>query len=191
MRKNKISTIFSVENVPFYDQNTLENWQEKGLLSEDEATIWNRKACGISCIKMVAEAFGKEVVSIGQLIREAVNIGAYKDGVGWIHFKIAEFASKKFNLKASAERNISVDSIIKIVEDGCLIIASVGFGFYRGNSGHLVVVLGYEMKESSLSGFYVHHPSTKRELCEIKKLIPIEKFVSSFSGNIIVLNKSA
>ncbi len=181
--------LLPIEYVPFYDQNTLKNWKEKGMLNKEEAFFWNRKACGIACIKMVAEAFGRDKVSIGNLIYEAFNVGAYKDGVGWIHSKIAEFTAEKFYLESIAERNVSIDSMRKIIESGGLIIASVGFGFYRGKSGHLIVVLGCEIKNGVVHGFYVHHPSTKKELCIIDGFVHAKKFIDSFSGNIIKINK--
>jgi len=186
----KKKTILSIDHVPFYDQNTLENWKEKGLLNKEDALFWSRKACGIACVKMIAEAFGKDKVPFGSLIHEAFSAGAYKEGVGWIHAKIAEFTLKKFNLESIAERNVSIDFMRKIIESGGLIIASIGFGFYRGKSGHLIVVLGCEIKNGVVNGFYVHHPSSKKELCMNRGFVHIKKFINSFSGNIIKINKN-
>ncbi len=187
--REKNSVVFSMDYIPFYDQNTLEDWSNKGFSSYEEANLWNKKACGIACMKMVVESFGKENISLGNLIREAVSYGTYKPGIGWIHLKLAQMIRGKFKLSAEAERGVPICSIKKVIEEGGLVIASVGFNFESKKAGHLVVVLGYEIKNGQVSGFYVHHPSSRNNKCMAREYVPIKSFIITFSGNIIKIKK--
>ena len=182
-------TVFAAEDVPFYDQITLSNWSEKGFISESEAINWHGKACGVVCVQMIAEAFQGEKISLGEIIREAVKNSAYNAGLGWVHQPLAMFISKRFNLFATAHRQVSIDRIKSVLIEGSLVMASVGLRFEGQKNGHLVVVLGCKIESGKVSGFYVHHPSTDLEFCWIKKYVPIEIFINSFSQNIIEVKR--
>lgn len=183
--ETEVLTILAAENVPFYDQITLSDWSGKGFHNKEEAIAWDRKACGAACAKMVTEAFTGEKISLGEMIREAVCARAYKAGSGWIHQPLAAFISRRFNLFATAHRQVSTDRMKAVLAEGSLVIASVGLRFQNRKNGHLVVVLGCKMALGEVTGFYVHHPSTDPDFCWNKKFIPIETFVDYFSGNII------
>ncbi|MES2832624.1 MAG: C39 family peptidase [Pseudomonadota bacterium] len=183
--KERYANIFAIEKVPFYDQTTLSNWDQKGFISVEEAMTWHKKACGATCVKMIVEAFKGENLPLGEIIRDAVKDDSYKAGLGWVHQPLATFISKRFDLVATAHRQISTDRIKTALTEGALVIASVGLGFKEKKNGHLIVVLGCELKDGEVSGFYVHHPSTDKELCWVKKHIPIQDFANAFSSNII------
>jgi hypothetical protein len=186
----KNSTVFATDNVPFYDQNTLTNWCDKGFSDEQEAVRWHKKACGVACTRMVVDALKGEKTVFGSLIKEAAEAGAYQVGVGWVHYPLALFIAKRFKLFATAHRQVSIDRMKAVLIEGSLIIASVGLNFSGRKSGHLIVVLGCETNAGEVSGFYVHHPSSDPECCLIEHFIPLSIFEESFSKNIIEIKNN-
>ena len=72
---------------PFYTQRmTQETWKEEGFSSFHEADSWTFRSCGIASLRMILEGLGKQVERHGTMIAKGVAAGAYKEGVGWIHW---------------------------------------------------------------------------------------------------------
>ena len=89
---------------PFYTQQmTQENWQEEQFPSFEEADHWTFRSCGIASLRMVLDGFGKQVERHGPMIEKGVAAGAYKDGVGWIHWGLAHMA-EEYGIHAEALR---------------------------------------------------------------------------------------
>lgn len=79
--------------LPFYTQRmTAENWQAEGFPSLAEAESWSGRGCGIASLRMVLEDLGCTCGRQGEMISQGLAAGAYKEGVGWIHGKLAEMA---------------------------------------------------------------------------------------------------
>ena len=80
-------------NLPFYTQRmTAENWQEEGFSSLAEAESWSGRGCGIASLRMVLDGLGCACGGHWEMISKGLAVGAYKEGVGWIHGKLAEMA---------------------------------------------------------------------------------------------------
>ena len=78
---------------PFYTQQmTRENWQEEQFLSLEEAEHWTFRSCGIASLRMVLDGFGRNAERHWPMIEKGVAAGAYKPGVGWIHWGLAKMA---------------------------------------------------------------------------------------------------
>lgn len=79
---------------PFYTQRmTQETWKEEGFSSFSEADSWTFRSCGIASLRMILEGLGKQVERHGTMIAKGVAAGAYKEGVGWIHWGLAKLAA--------------------------------------------------------------------------------------------------
>ena len=79
---------------PFYTQRmTQETWEGEGFSSFPEADSWTFRSCGIASLRMILEGFGKQVERHGTMIAKGVAAGAYKEGVGWIHWGLAKLAA--------------------------------------------------------------------------------------------------
>ena len=181
---------------PFYTQRmTQETWEEEGFSSFPEADSWTFRSCGIASLRMILEGFGKQVERHGIMIAKGVAAGAYKEGVGWIHWGLAKLAAD-YGIYGEALREKTAEDLKRELDAGhpCMVsVASFfqggkpkpdGSGVY-GKSGHLVPVLGYETEDGRLTAFLVHHPSAFLEQNKPNWWVPIEDFSASFGGNFI------
>lgn len=112
-------------DLPFYTQRmTAENWQEEGFSSLAEAESWSGRGCGIASLRMVLEGFGCTCGRQGNMISKGLATGAYKEGVGWIHGKLAEMAGN-YGVFGEAKRGKTLTDLQKDLENGFVCIASV------------------------------------------------------------------
>ena len=103
------------------------------------------------------------------MIAKGVAAGAYKEGVGWIHWGLAKLAAD-YGIYGEALREKTAEDLKQELDAGHPCMVSVaplfqggkpkpdGSGVY-GKSGHLLPVLGYETEDGRLTAFLVHHPS--------------------------------
>lgn len=181
---------------PFYTQQmTANNWELEQFPSFEEADHWTFRSCGIASLRMVLDGFGKHVERHGPMIEKGVAAGAYKDGVGWIHWGLAKMA-QEYGIHAEALRGKTPEELKASIDMGCPCIISVapffqggkpnpyGGGVY-GKSGHLIPCFGYETEDEELTAFLVHHTSAFAEKNKPEWWVPVEDFLASFGGNFI------
>ena len=136
--------------LPFYTQRmTAENWQAEGFPSLAEAESWSGRGCGIASLRMVLEGFGCVCGGQGEMISKGLAAGAYKEGVGWIHGKLAEMAGD-YGIFGEAKRGKTLADLQRDLEKGFVCIVSVTpyfrfgqqkpDGSFYGKGGHLVPV---------------------------------------------------
>lgn len=187
---------------PFYTQQmTQENWQLEQFLSLADGEYWTMRSCGIASLRMVLDGFGKNVERHGPMIEKGVAAGAYKPGVGWIHWGLAKMAAE-YGIHGEALREKTVEDLKQELDNGHPCIISIapyflggkprvdGEGVY-GKSGHLIPVFGYETEDGKLTAFLVHHPSAFTERNKADWWVPMEDFLASFSGNFIRFSTEA
>ena len=181
---------------PFYTQQmTQENWQEEQFLSLEEAEHWTFRSCGIASLRMVLDGFGRNAERHWPMIEKGVAAGAYKPGVGWIHWGLAKMALE-YGVYGEALRGKTAEELKQELDHGYPCIISVapffmggkpnpyGEGNY-GKGGHLVPCFGYETVDGKLTAFLVHHPSAFAEKNKPEWWVPMEDFLASFGGNFI------
>ena len=111
--------------LPFYTHRmTAENWQEESFPSLAEAENWSGRGCGIASLRMVLEGFGCACGGQGKMISKGLAAGAYKEGVGWIHGKLAEMAGN-YGVFGEAKRGKTLADLQKDLEKGFVCIVSV------------------------------------------------------------------
>jgi hypothetical protein len=79
------------------------------------------------------------------------------------------------------------------LRQGRLVIASVSYEAgddrlaisHRG--GHLMVVLGAELRDGAPSAFFVNNPSGRRAELQAGARLPVERFQPAYSGRSIVM----
>lgn len=181
---------------PFYTQQmTAENWEAEQFPSFEAADHWTFRSCGIASLRMVLDGFGKNVERHGPMIERGVAAGAYKDGVGWIHWGLAHMA-EEYGVFAEALRGKTPEDLKAAIAGGCPCIISVApffqggkpnpyAGGTYGKGGHLVPCFGYETEDGKLTAFLVHHPSAFAEKNKPEWWVPAEDFLASFGGNFI------
>lgn len=189
-----------VAKLPFYTQRmTAENWQAEGFPSLAEAESWCSRGCGIASLRMVLDGFGCGCGRQWDMIAQGLAKGAYRAGVGWIHWGLAHMA-EAYGIFGEAKRGKTVSDLQRDLENGfvCIVSITPNFRFGQkkadgsvyGKGGHLVPVYGYMMQDGAITDFLLHHPSMYQEGNRVDWAVPIQTFSDSFSGNYIRLRKA-
>ena len=190
--------------VPFYSQKwDLSQWQKLGFESFEDAQYWEKSSCGILCLKMAIDGFLSAQAkalspSIAEYIKKGVEIGAYKDSVGWSHSGLADLA-KEFGFFANNREGVSPAELREALKQNFLPIISIKWAFedyrslkekilfWKKFGGHLALAIWFEDEEEKLKGFYVHHTSLRPEYNWQSKFLPVEKFEQGFTGRCIMI----
>lgn len=193
--------------IPFYTQDvTEESWQSDGFESFSEGHDWRMRGCGIASLRMVVDAYlqqeNPEATCGGQgdMIHKGVEAQAYKAGVGWIHWGLANMAGA-YDLWAEARREKTYLDVAEEISKNHPCIISVSPRFAGGEinpetekplsrGGHLVVAYGVLYDEAGqVTDFLVHHSSCFDGWDKPQWQVGLEAFTASFSGNFICFSK--
>lgn len=173
--------------VPFYPQYLPHGDAPlEGFDSFEEMKFWEKKACGIVCLKMILEAFTGQQHTVGELLKCGLDLQAYSEK-GWIHEGLARIG-RLYGLEGQAHRHAGFKDIAVEAGEGHLCMASVTprftfepvEGVRYGKGGHLVVVVDVEGQD-----LIVHHPSFHPDFNWPGLRISAEEFENYFSGNFI------
>ncbi|OGF61563.1 hypothetical protein A2662_01770 [Candidatus Giovannonibacteria bacterium RIFCSPHIGHO2_01_FULL_45_33] len=168
---------------------------------------WQYRSCGIAALKMAMEFLDKDAansslrrptskwINLDDLIREGLVLGAYKQNVGWVHDGLVALAAEhgfknSFRKEWAIERsptslNEGIEFVTSTLEERISVIASV-----KGrDTGHLILLIGFEKEGGELKGFYCHDPDAKKASEGVNKFIPAKDFLELWKGRIIVVNK--
>ena len=157
---------------------------------------WQYRGCGIVALKMVFDYWhGLDArcatAPIGELLSVGRSMGAYREGIGWIHSGLANIAKRygyvSFNVDY-AERGPtpkSADEALQALADELErgpVLASVYSGLEpeRGG-GHIIVVTGFDSK---LVAFNDPEETGAREG---KKLIVLSRFLLAYKRRAIIV----
>ena len=203
--ENKKEHIMS--NVPFFQQEITEkNYSKNGFDSYEEAKHWERRSCGVVCLKMVINYFYPNLnVSIRELIIRGLEKNAYKEKTGWIHRGLVELG-EEYGLEGGIESiGENIEKIRDHLVDKKLVLASVAFGLKVGRKytksdgsvrvtrkgGHLVVIYGVTEKNNKVEKLLLHHTSPQHSYEWANFEINRAEFLECFSkdGNIIFFKK--
>jgi hypothetical protein len=182
--------------IPFYSQ-IFDRYEDDlyGFNSLAEMKYWEGRSCGVLCLKMVMEGLSNErIYSPGELIQKGISLNAYCDK-GWIHKGLVKLASS-YGFSGQDFRSSTISDLCNEIDQNRVCIASVTPRFLGGEKnlktgeyyrkyGHLVVVFGYTLENSSIKSLIVHHSSFKEEYNWPNKLFEVEDYNKSFSGNFI------
>lgn len=187
----------SLLEVPFYSQSwDLDNWEELGFKSKQDALYWQNSSCGIICLKMAVEALIMHKTDlISEMISKGEKLGAYSHKNGWSHQELARLA-ETYGLHAYSRESLTLQELKSFLDSGKLIIASVKWAFdskktwkerllfWKKKGGHLALIVGYKNE----MGFIVNHTSTLPDYNWEGRLIPFEKFSHGFTGRAVILS---
>ena len=194
---------FAKGAVPFYSQKwDLAKWKESGFDSFEDAQYWEKSSCGVLCLKMAVDTFllsrGEPVsVPIVEYIKRGVEIGAYKDSVGWSHEGLARLV-KVFGFSAVNRGRVSATELRETLKRGSLPTVSIKWAFevdkslkekllfWKKLGGHLALVVGYG-EEFGQKGFYVHHTSILEDYNWPNRFVSEQVFIQAFTGRCVVV----
>lgn len=150
-------------------------WKESGATTKNEYAIWAHNGCGMACIEMILEKKLSRKMSLVELGKLCMSYGGYADNKsaqmkndytnyynGLFYAPFLTFIKKEFRLNGLVVSPMVENEIIKALDDKKFVIASVHPAikntemFPEGKRGHLVLVVGYDVKKKK---FYLHNPS--------------------------------
>lgn len=185
--------VFSEQMDAFDDPN----WRLSGAETREEYAHWVMRACGIVCVKMCAEGFGKTRRSVHEWIKRGLAHDAYlvleENGNrverGWIHAKMADLLREEGLFSQAVPAGSQ--EIIAWLRQGHLFIASVCYqlgtrGPVTFKGGHLVVVNGADVHNGQLETVYIHNPSGRFPDLRAYAAIPAERFLAAYTGRGVV-----
>lgn len=150
---------------------------------------WQPRACGVVCLKMLLEARGVTTPPLNEMIKDGVALGAYSEN-GWRHDGLIELGTKyggsvyrkefrkKNEDKIIAERlnKEGVNTILEELEAGRPVIVSTIKNFKIRDKFHLVLVVGSEVEDGIVKGFYYHDPDSYTEARGAYQFVPFNIF---------------
>ena len=148
-------------------------WRDWGASSPAEYGFWSSRACGMTCLRMILRHRGDDAPTLGQLMRDGVDRGAYEltsdGGVrGMIYAPFAAYVRDRFGLDASVHPRLSVEELLDELARGRMVIASVHREIRRperpapGRGGHLVLATGYDGEHIHLRNPSGHTADSRR-----------------------------
>ena len=176
-------------------------WANSGAGSPEEYAYWANRSCGMVCVKTCIEAFGGPVLPLHTWIQRGLAANAYlteKRGdnttveKGWLHAGLAAVMNNE-GLKTKVKA-ASVEEIVSLLQNGCLVIASVSYEIgtidaISHQGGHLVTVIGAQTQNGNVKSLHLHNPSGRTPALRENAIIPASRFQQAFSGRVIVVGK--
>lgn len=184
-------------------------FQSHGYLNREQFDFWNRRACGVVCVKMVLDHyFPNSKTTLWGLLNEGIGLGGYilydKNGkfvdLGWFH-KALLMLVKRHGLSGFLSSYLSILNVADYVCKRNLVIASIrvpdraklsekGDFFVKGYSGnvynHLILITAVEIKNGKPVNFVAHNP-TGLVGYDRNSVIDAEVFSQIFNGRAIVI----
>ena len=127
---------------------------------------WRPRSCGIAALHMALSVKHPGVCQTWDLIQEGLAVGAYKQGVGWVHSGLVNLA-KAHNATGTYRKEFrswfwktfsgaSTYYLMRALKNGKVPIVSLTVA--GKTDTHLVPLIGYDN-----TGFYYHEPAAHSE----------------------------
>ena len=155
---------------------------------EDEE--WKDRCCGILSLKMLLDYWGGQSnispEDVESLIGEGLEIGAYIPDIGWKHKELVELAQnhgldgEDFDWM-DEHPDVALNKVIPHLSEHPIIV-SIHKDLIEGNSGHLVVLTGYEDGQ-----IFYNDPDAKTR-GDIERSAPLQKFLDGWKRRVVVVH---
>ncbi|WP_159029328.1 C39 family peptidase [Streptomyces viridochromogenes] len=157
------------------------DWPTGALCEGAGPEIWGDRACGLACLRMITSYFGLAVPSQYDLVRQAVDSGAYTSR-GILHQGLADLAGRH-GVSAAPVALDTAEEMRRLLTTCGPVVVSVTHQFPEDGrrGGHLVVVTGVHRTPEPAVTF--RDPS---RWGHTHSEVPVRRFFSSFTGRAIV-----
>jgi hypothetical protein len=128
-------------------------------------TYWQQRSCGMTCVKMVLDFLKKDVSSLDDLIWQGVRIDGYGPS-GWVHsalvsiFDMHGIRAERKEFKGELFKE-GLSEILHSLEAGMPVIISAIKKFQEPDKFHMVLLVGFEKENDTITGFYYHDPDAE------------------------------
>ena len=149
--------------------------------------MWQTRACGVACLKMLLEAKGEHPPSLDEMIAQGCSIGAHGEW-GWKHDGLIALA-RQYGAKLSRNewRKSESKSPEELNEEGIKfllseliakrpVLVSAIKKFEEDDKFHMVVLTGFEERDGAVIGFYYHDSDTTKRGEGENLFVPIDIF---------------
>ena len=146
--------------------------------------LWQPRACGVACLKMLLEAKGEHAPTLDEMIAQGCAIGAHGE-YGWKHdglialarqygAKLSRNEWRKSESKSLEELNEEgVNFLISELRSGRPVIVSAVKNFEEDDKFHMIILTALEEKDlpapdtarqadGTVVGFYYHDSDTTK-----------------------------
>ncbi|MER6978151.1 C39 family peptidase [Streptomyces carpinensis] len=168
-------------------------WQKSGADSPQEYAFWAPRMCGVACLRMALDYWGRPVPPSVPLVKELCEAGAYvREGdqvKGLIYRPFAEHVTARWGLAAEAAPELPAARVAEAVTDGGLVLLSVHKTIRTADErppskgGHLVLAVG--TREEALM---VHNPSGLPGISQKAHEVPWERLDRFYAGRGVILS---
>ena len=126
---------------------------------------WKPRACGILCLKMILDFLKIKINGTDDFIQNANEKKAYGEN-GWIHQGLIDIAKdfdvemkrKEYKNDENDDLEKGIEKIINSIEDDKPVLVSAIKKFSEKNKFHMVLLVGFEIENNELKGFYYNDP---------------------------------
>ncbi|PIP87169.1 hypothetical protein COW81_01710 [Candidatus Campbellbacteria bacterium CG22_combo_CG10-13_8_21_14_all_36_13] len=153
--------------------------------------FWMLRGCAVASLKMVLDFHGVKTPDLLSLIKEGEEMGGFGPS-GWYHDSLVSMV-EKYGLRSYREENMDLDSgIQKIVSeikaDNPVIVSTPKF-ILDMKKFHIVVIIGFEIKDGEVIGFYFHDSESTPGLSGEKRFVRIDTFKNEWRRMAIFVSK--
>lgn len=157
---------------------------------------WRARGCGIASLKMVMDFWHRKdrscrAPSLDDLLNTGLEIGAYREGVGWIHRGLVEIAKRygydgyngDFAEKGSTPKSATDAwrAVVSELERGPVMVSVYSRFDPASRDGHLIAVSGWDGQLVSFND-----PEQIQER-EGRRALALKPFLVAFKRRIIVI----
>lgn len=152
---------------------------------------WQPRACGVVCLKMLLDSKHVQTPLLDEMIAQGDAIGAYGES-GWKHDGLVALAKqygvkleraewRQSDTKTSDELNEEgINTILRQLEIRSPVIVSAIKNFEIKNKFHMVLIVGAEIEEGIVKGFYYHDPDSYTETKGAYQFVPYGIFSTAW-----------
>lgn len=174
-------------------------WKSFGFGDPKEYAYWSFRVCGIACLKMILDFYrlgrGR---TVAELTFDGVRRGGYVTAgdKGWFFRPLLE-QMKADGLDGFTSSFFGIGSICDLIAGKKFFIASVNPALVRFDresadakpGGHLVLVVGFRVKNKKIEGIFINNPSGKLAETRERAFVPIKIFKKAYSNRGIAVWK--
>lgn len=176
-------------------------WSQSWAINQEEYEMYSWQICWITCLKMILKSINNIDYRLIELAKDAENYWVYtknhnqniKNNLdGLFHKKFLLYISK-FSLAWKLVLSTKEYYIAYLLKNNYFVIASVHPCIREKNiinnskKWHLILVVGFQIINSEISGFFINNPSGYFEKSQEKHFVNINNWRKTFSGNIDII----